>query len=84
MFFSAVACWRNLGAFAVYLLAWAGVFVAGAAIILTISSALGGSELSAAVLMPGALLMSAMFFTSVYFSVKDCFELPLPGNENQA
>jgi hypothetical protein len=34
--------------------------------------------------MPGALLMSAMFFTSVYFSVKDCFELPLPGNENQA
>jgi hypothetical protein len=84
MFFSAVACWRNLGAFAVYLLAWAGVFVMCAAIILTISTALGGSELSAAVLMPGALLMSAMFFTSVYFSVKDCFELPLPGNENQA
>jgi hypothetical protein len=84
MFFSAVACWRNLGAFAVYLLAWAGVFVVGAAIILTISSALGGSELSAAVLMPGALLMSAMFFTSVYFSVKDCFELPSPGSEIQA
>jgi hypothetical protein len=84
MFFSAVACWRNLGAFAVYLLAWAGVFVACAAIILTISSALGGSELTAAVLMPGALLMSAMFFTSVYFSVKDCFELPSPGSETQA
>jgi hypothetical protein len=83
MFFSAVACWRNLGAFAVYLLAWAGVFVACAAIILTISSALGGSELTAAVLMPGALLMSAMFFTSVYFSVKDCFELPSPGSETQ-
>jgi hypothetical protein len=84
MFFSAVACWRNLGAFAVYLLAWAGVFVAGAAIILTISSAVGGSDLTAAVLMPGALLMSAMFFTSVYFSVKDCFDLPLPGSETQA
>ncbi len=84
MFFSAVACWRNLGAFAVYLLAWAGVFVAGATVILTISSAIGGSELTAAVLMPGALLMSAMFFTSVYFTVKDCFELPLPGSETQA
>ena len=24
LFFSAIACWRNLGAFAVYLLAWAG------------------------------------------------------------
>jgi hypothetical protein len=84
MFFSVVACWRNLGAFAVYLLAWAAVFVAGAAIILTLSSAVGGSDLTAAVLMPGALLMSAMFFTSVYFSVKDCFDLPSPGSEIQA
>lgn len=81
MFFSAVACWRNLGAFAVYLLAWAGVFVAGATIILTISGAIGGNDLTGAVLMPGALLMAAMFFTSVYFSVKDCFDLPSPGSE---
>lgn len=84
LFFSVIACWRNLGAFAVYLLAWAGVFVAGAVVILLISSALGGNDLSAAVLMPGALLMAAMFFTSVYFSVKDCFELPEPGSEHQA
>jgi len=84
LFFSAIACWRNLGAFAVYLLAWAGVFVAGAMLILLISSALGGNDLSAAVLMPGALVMAAMFFTSVYFSVKDCFELPEPGSEHQA
>jgi hypothetical protein len=81
MFFSAVACWRNLGAFAVYLLAWAGVFVAGATVILTISGAIGGNDLTGAVLMPGALLMAAMFFTSVYFSVKDCFDLPSPGSE---
>jgi hypothetical protein len=53
-------------------------------LILLISSALGGNDLSAAVLMPGALLMAAMFFTSVYFSVKDCFELPEPGSEHQA
>ena len=84
LFFSAIACWRNLGAFALYLLAWAGVLVAGAVLILLISSALGGNDLSAAVLMPGALLMAAMFFTSVYFSVKDCFELPEPGSEHQA
>jgi hypothetical protein len=84
LFFSAIACWRNFGAFALYLLAWAGVFVAGAMLILLISSAFGGNDLSAAVLMPGALLMAAMFFTSVYFSVKDCFELPEPGSEHQA
>jgi hypothetical protein len=68
----------------VYLLAWAGVLVAGAILIVLISSALGGNDLSAAVLMPGALLMAAMFFASVYFSVKDCFELPEPGSEHQA
>ena len=84
MFFSAVACWRNLGAFALYLLAWAGVFVVGATVIIVISSALGDNDLSGAVLLPGALLMAAMFFTSVYFSVKDCFELPEPGSEHQA
>jgi len=84
MFFSAVACWRNLGAFAVYLLAWAAVFVTGATLILTLSGALGGNDLTAAVLMPGALLMAAMFFTSVYFSVKDCFDLPLPGSQTEA
>jgi len=84
LFFSAIACWRNLGAFAVYLLAWAGVLVAGAILIVLISSALGGNDLSAAVLMPSALLMAAMFFASVYFSVKDCFELPEPGSEHQA
>jgi len=84
MFFSAVACWRNLGAFAVYLLAWAAVFVTGATLILTLSGALVGNDLTAAVLMPGALLMAAMFFTSVYFSVKDCFDLPLPGSQTEA
>ena len=84
MFFSAVACWRNLGAFAVYLVSWLGVFIVCATVLLTISSALGGKDLSGVVLMPGALLMAAMFFTSVYFSVKDCFDLPSPGSETQA
>jgi hypothetical protein len=84
MFFSVVACWRNLGAFAVYLVAWMVVFLLGATVILMVSSALGGNDLTGAVLMPGALLMAAMFFTSVYFSVKDCFDLPSPGSETQA
>jgi hypothetical protein len=60
------------------------VFIVCATVLLTISSALGGKDLSGIVLMPGALLMAAMFFTSVYFSVKDCFELPSPGSETQA
>jgi hypothetical protein len=84
MFFSAVACWRNLGAFAIYILAWGCIFVVGATLTLTLSSLMGGNDITAAILMPGALLMSAMFFTSVYFSVKDCFDLPSPGGETEA
>jgi len=84
MFFSAVACWRNLGAFAIYILAWGCIFVVGATMTLTLSSLMGGNDITAAILMPGALLMSAMFFTSVYFSVKDCFDLPSPGGETEA
>jgi hypothetical protein len=84
MFFSAVACWRNLGAFGIYMLSWISIFVIGATLALTFSSLLGGSDTTAAILMPGALLMSAMFFTSIYFSVKDCFDLPSPGGETEA
>jgi len=84
LFFSWVACWRNLGAFSVYLLAWAGVFMSGVAVVLAISSALGGVDMVAASLVPGALLMAAMFFTSIYFSVRDCFDLPVPGAQTQA
>ena len=84
LFFSWVACWRNLGAFSVYLLAWAGVFMSGVAVVLAISSALGGADMVAASLVPGALLMAAMFFTSIYFSVRDCFDLPVPGAQTQA
>jgi len=58
--------------------------VVGATLTLTLSSLMGGNDITAAILMPGALLMSAMFFTSVYFSVKDCFDLPSPGGETEA
>ena len=84
LFFSWVACWRNLGAFSVYLLAWAGVFMSGVAVVLAISSALGGADMVAASLVPGAVLMAAMFFTSIDFSVRDCFDLPVPGAQTQA
>jgi hypothetical protein len=58
--------------------------IGGATLTLTLSSLMGGNDITAAILMPGALLMSAMFFTSVYFSVKDCFDLPSPGGETEA
>ena len=73
LFFSLVACWRNLGAFTVYTLAWMGVFLSAGMVVLFVVSLIGEQSLAENILTPIALLMAAMFFTSVYFSVRDCF-----------
>jgi hypothetical protein len=76
LFFSFVACWRNLRAFVAYALAWVLVFVATSVLSLLVASVLGNSDLMAAVFMPLALMVAAMFFTSMWFTVRDCFALP--------
>ena len=73
LFFSWMGCWRNKGAFGVYLLAWAGVFGAAAVGAMLAATVLGDAQLTLAIMMPLALLVAAMFFTSMLFSVKDCF-----------
>jgi hypothetical protein len=73
LFFSFVACWRNLKAFAVYVLVWSAVFVAAGTLSLIVSGLLGNPQLMMAIFMPAALMVAAMFFTSMLFSVRDCF-----------
>ncbi len=73
LFFSIVACFRNLGAFTLYGAAWLGVFVAGGLAVMLVATLFGAPEIAAAGLVPVALLMAAMFFTSIYFTVNDCF-----------
>jgi hypothetical protein len=89
LFFSIVACLRNLGAFTVYGLAWVGVFLgAGIATSLVVSLlALAGLGAGAAggVMVATALMLAAMFFTSVVFTFRDCFEAPeAPQSESPA
>ena len=73
LFFSFVACIRNAGAFLMYGLGWFGVFL-GMGIVLSIITGLTGSAtLMAAAMMPLALLMAAMFSTSIYFTFRDSF-----------
>lgn len=78
LFFSLVACWRNLKAFAVYLLVWMGIFMGSGMLALLIASTLGDPQLMMAVLMPMAMMVAAMFFTSMLFTVQDCFQIALP------
>lgn len=74
LFFSLVAIWRNLGAHAVYTLAWLGVFLGVGTGIGMIGGLLGGAGAAQAVMMPAALLLAAMFTTSLFFSFRACFQ----------
>ncbi len=73
LFFSFVACWRNLGAFMVYVAVWFGMFIAVALVSMLATSLLGDASLLIAILMPAGLMVAAMFFTSMVYSVRDCF-----------
>jgi hypothetical protein len=74
LFFSLIACGRNLGAFLVYGLVWLAVFLGVGIVIALVSAIAGNPELASALMLPTAMLMAAMFFTSIYFSYLGCFE----------
>ena len=73
LFFSFIACYKNFGAFTVYGLAWAGVFMTAAVVVSLIASLLGNPMMATVVMFPVALVIVAMFFTSVYFTFRDSF-----------
>ncbi len=75
MFFSIVACFRNFWAFTVFGLTWMGTIVVAVLIIGTIGNATGNPGLSGVLLFPALMLLASMFFTSLYFSYRDSFEL---------
>ena len=85
LFFSFVACARNVRAFLMYGLAWLAVFaVGGVALSLMVGFlAVLGFANSPAVLgglmLAMALMLAAMCFTSIVFTFRDCFEPPEQG-----
>jgi hypothetical protein len=74
LFFSVVACLRNFWAFTVYSLVWLGAFIAMGMAVALIAAVFGSPEVVTGIMFPTAMLMAAMFFTSIYFSFRDCFE----------
>ncbi|NBQ87619.1 MAG: hypothetical protein EBU07_09105 [Betaproteobacteria bacterium] len=83
LFFSIVACLRNFGAYLIYGITWLVVFLLSGIVITTLTGLLGSPELAAAIMLPTALLMAAMFFTSVFFTFRDTFVPPHHNNESQ-
>lgn len=80
LFFSIVACMRNFGAFTVYGLSWMGVFLGAGivvSVLMTLLSLVGlGGTAASGILVATALMLAAMFFTSVVFTFRDSFEPP--------
>jgi len=75
LFFSLVACLRNFAAFTVYSLAWMGVFIVMGVLVATIAALAGSAALVATLMYPLAMIMAAMFFTSIYFTFRDNFDI---------
>lgn len=80
LFFSFVACIRNFWAFTVYGVVWILLFLVSSILSLSLASMLGGPEVLGAILYPVAMLLVAMFFTSIYFTFIDSFEIT-PGDQ---
>jgi hypothetical protein len=75
VFFSAVAMWRNAGAFLVYGLGWLGVVLALGAIDTVLLTLLPDQPAIANVVgVIGTMWLGAAFYASLYFTVVDCFE----------
>lgn len=74
LFFSFVACLRNAGAFLLYGMAWLVVFLGAGLVVSLLAGLAGGPGLAATLMFPVAMLLAAMFFTSILFTVDDCFE----------
>lgn len=74
LFFSLMASWRNLGAFAVFGLGWLGVLCAVALLAAGIAAIVPIPLVSSVLMMTASMWVAASFYASLYFTVVDCFE----------
>lgn len=82
LFFSAVACWRNLGAFAVYGLGWFGIVVALGLLDRLVLTLIPVPFLSNVLAITAGMWVAAAFYASLYFTVVDCFEPSAPSKSD--
>jgi len=78
LFFSLVACWKNLAALAIYNLVWASILLTAMALTLVIATLVTGPATAGNAVFPVTMLFIAMSMTSIYFTFRDTFDLP-PG-----
>lgn len=74
MFFSIVACLRNIGAFFLFGMAWLGLFMAAGIFLALMVPILGNASMLLLIVV--AMTLVAMLFTSTVFTFRDCFSAP--------
>ncbi len=74
LFFSAVASWRNLGAFVVFAATWLLAMIALAVLTRVVQQVIPLPAVSNMLTFAGVLWLVSCFYASLYFSVVDCFE----------
>jgi hypothetical protein len=74
LFSSTLACWRNRGAFVIYGLVWLALVLAFAIFATSVFALLGAPQLLGGASVAAALVFTAAFYLSLYFTVIDSFE----------
>lgn len=75
VFFSAVACLRNFWAMTIYSLTWTALLISVLTVVSMVGGAIGGAQAVTGMLYPVGTIMAAVFFTSIYFTFADSFEI---------
>lgn len=78
LFSSTLACWRNKGAFTVYMLTWVSAVLLFATLGSMVFGLLGQLPLFALAATPFSLMLTTVFYASLYFTFADCFEAVVP------
>ena len=80
LFSSTLALWRNKAAFGLNALLWAGMLMAVSGVVSLAFGLFGLAQFAPMVLMATGLLLSTVFYASLYFSFVDCFMFGAPND----
>ena len=80
LFSSTLALWRNKAAFAVNMLLWTGLVMGIGSAVTLVFTLVGLPTVAPVVLMATGLMLSTVFYASLYFSFVDCFMFGAPQN----
>ena len=73
LFFSTVACLRNWRALTLFALAWMALLMAASMLVVLLGVVTSSPRMAGVAMMPLALLCTAIFSSSIYFTFRDSF-----------